>query len=101
MLRKASLDLTADATGADSLTRALPGRSPYIVYRIDIDDSAALGAGSSAVEDADLNALAADDPTTYLYTVGDLVGTEYRGKVRLVTVTSDISGWNEDDVITF
>ena len=101
MLRKASFDLTADATGADTLTRALPGRSPYIVYRIDIDDSAALGVGSSAVEDEDLNALAADDPRTDLFSYGDVTDAEYQGQLIAGPVTFDITGWDPDDVITF
>lgn len=100
-LKKASFTLTADAAGEDTLERALPGRSPYLVYRIDIDDSAALGSGSASVADENAAGLAADDPTTYLFQTGEGVDTEYRGQFVVGPFTFDISGWDEDDVITF
>lgn len=100
-LKKGVFTLTADAAGEDELTRALPGRSPYLVYRIDIDDSDAVGAGTSSVVDEQDVALAADDAKTELFTTGEGLDTEHRGVFVIGPVTFAIEGYDEDDPVTF
>lgn len=103
-LRKQRTDVTADSAGDGEETSEATGgyRSPVRVLRIDIDDSAAAGSGSSEVTDERGTVLAADDPTTNLWTTDDSVSSnQHPGVLAAGPLTFTIEGWTEDDVITF
>jgi hypothetical protein len=102
-LRKFTTTATADAAG-DADESAVSGsyRSPMRVLRVDIDDSAAAGAGTASVEDEAGTTLASDDATTNLFTYDDTSpGTQHPGVLVAGPLHFILSGYTEDDVVSF
>lgn len=103
-LRKFTATVTADGAGDANVEAPDVSdagyRAPLRVLRVDIDDSAAAGAGSSEVDDELGTILAADDPTTNLFTFDD-VGNQTAGVLCAGPITFILTGWAAADVITF